>query len=69
MLTKEVLSGKQILIEINLDPSIQRHFGIIYAAGKMQYRYIKKKVSKEEATEFLDAFKEAYRWIKNKYCQ
>lgn len=35
----------------------------------MQYRYEKKQVSQKEAQNYLNAFKEAYKWTKKQYCQ
>lgn len=56
-----------ILHYINRDSQVQIHFNKIYTAWTMQYRYIVKPVSKNEAQVYLTAFKEAYIWTKAKY--
>ncbi len=68
-LTRVKVNGNHLLIDINGDQAAQKHFNAIYAAWKMHYRYVQKTVPQTEAIKYLNAFKEAYVWIKNKYCQ
>lgn len=68
-LTNVEVNGSRLLIEINKDLVDQRHFSMIYTAWKMHYRYIKKNVQPAEAIQYLNAFKEAYKWTRVKYCQ
>lgn len=68
-LAKIEVNGTQLLIEINKDPTVQKHFNAVYTAWKMHYRYEKKNVPPTEAIRYLNAFKEAYKWTRTKYCQ
>jgi HEPN domain-containing protein len=69
LLTDQIIGGKTILSEVNSDFTRLGNFTKIYTAWKMQYRYEVKSVAPETSARYLNAFQEAYRWIKIKYCQ
>ena len=68
-LTREEISGSVILLEINRDIATLKQFNKIYTAWKMQYRYESISISRNEAYTYLNAFKGAYKWTKDKYCR
>ncbi len=63
------INSEPIFKSIHNDPNtnIRNSFSIIYAAWDMQYRYREHRVQELEAKQYLNAFEEAYKWIKTKY--
>lgn len=67
----EMPLGPQIipLTEIIKSDGLKEIFELIASAWSMQYRYEGRSTSQDDALMYLNAYKDAIKWIKSKYAQ